>query len=91
MDTPEPESSQTKLAEGSVILCEQVNSQGQVDSIEVVRSQESLTAATVAAARQWRFAPGRRGGADSDSEVVVVVTFRRSATSAHAPIPNSTH
>jgi len=91
IESPEPESSRTKLADGSVILCEQVNSQGQVDSIEVVRGQESLTAATVAAARQWRFAPGRRGGADSDSEVVVVVTFRRSATSAHVPISNSTH
>jgi TonB family protein len=88
---PEPESSQTKLAEGSVILCEQVDSQGQVDSIEVVRGPESLTAATVAAAHQWRFAPGRRGGADSDSEVFVVVTFRRSATAAHVPISRSTH
>jgi TonB family protein len=88
---PEPESSQTKLAEGSVILCEQVDSQGQVDSIEVVRGPESLTLATVAAAHQWHFAPGRRGGADSDSEVVVVVTFRRSATAAHVPTSNSTH
>jgi hypothetical protein len=56
-----------------------------------VRGQESLTAATVAAAHQWRFAPGRRGGADSDSEVVVVVTFRRSATPAHVPTSDSNH
>jgi TonB family protein len=91
VDTPEPESSRTKLAEGSVILCEQVDSRGHVDSVEVVRGQESLTAATVAAARQWRFVPGRRGGADGDTEVVVVVTFRRSATPAHAPTSNSTH
>jgi TonB family protein len=91
IDTPEPETSQTKLAEGSVILCEQVDSQGQVDTVEVVRGQESLTAATVSAARQWRFAPGRRGGVDSDSEVVVVVTFRRSATPAHVPTSNLTH
>ncbi len=88
---PEPESSQTKLAEGSVILCEQVDSQGQVDSIEVVRGPESVTAATVAAAHQWHFAPGRRGGADRDSEVVVVVAFRRSATAARVPISKSTH
>ena len=91
MDAPEPESSQTKLAEGSVILCEQVDSRGKVDFVEVIRGQESPTAATVDAARQWRFAPGRRGGADSDSEVIVVVTFRRSETSAHVPISNSTH
>jgi TonB family protein len=91
IDTPEPETSQTKLAEGSVILCEQVDSRGQVATVEVVRGQESLTAATVAAAHQWRFAPGRRGGADSDTEVVVVVTFRRSATPAHLPTSKSTH
>lgn len=91
IDTPKPETSQTKLAEGSVILCEQVDSQGQVDTVEVVRGQESLTAATVAAGHKWRFAPGRRGGADSDTEVIVVVTFRRSATPAHVPTSNSTH
>lgn len=91
IDTPEPESTQTKLAEGSVILCEQIDSRGQVDTVEVVRSQESLTAATVAAAHQWRFVPGRRGGADSASEVVVVVTFRRSATPAHVPTSDSNH
>jgi hypothetical protein len=91
IDTPEPESTQTKLAEGSVILRELVDSRGQVDTVEVVRGQESLTAVTVAAAHQWRFAPGRRGGADSDSEVVVVVTFRRSATPAHVPTSDSNH
>ena len=91
IDTPEPESTQTKLAEGSVILRELVDSRGQVDTVEVVRGQESLSAATVAVAHQWRFAPGRRGGADSDSEVVVVVTFRRSATPAHVPTSDSNH
>jgi TonB family protein len=91
IDTPEPDSTRTKLAESSVILCEQIDSRGQVDTVEVVRGQESLTAATVAAARQWRFVPGRRGGADSDTEVVVVVTFRRSAAPAHVPISNATH
>ncbi len=91
IDTPAPDSTQTELAEGSVILSEQIDSRGQVAAIEVLRGQESLTAATVAAAHQWRFAPGRRGGADCDSEVVVVVTFRRSATPAHVPTSNSTH
>jgi len=88
---PEPEILQTKLAEGSVILCEQVDSRGQVDSLEVVRGPESLTPAVAAAAHKWHFEPGRRGGADSDSEVVVVVTFRRSATPARVPISESTH
>jgi len=87
IDTPEPQGSQMKLAEGSVILRELVDSRGQVDAVEVVRGQESLTAATVAAAHQWHFVPGRRGGVDSNSEVVVVVTFRRSATAV--PVPTS--
>ncbi|MGB8493084.1 MAG: energy transducer TonB [Candidatus Acidiferrum sp.] len=91
IDTPEPESTQTRLAEGSVILCEQIDSRGQVDTVEVVRGQESLTTATVAAAHQWRFAPGRRSGADSNSEVIVVVTFRRSATPTHVPTSDSNH
>jgi hypothetical protein len=65
-----------------VILYEQIDSRGQFDTVEVVRGQESLAAATVAAAHQWRFAPGRRGGVDSASEVVGVVTFRGSATPA---------
>ncbi|MFI5097850.1 MAG: energy transducer TonB [Candidatus Acidiferrales bacterium] len=91
IDAPEPQGSQMKLAEGSAILCELVDSRGQVDTVEVVRGQKSLTAATVAAARQWRFVPGRRGGANSASEVIVVVTFRRSATPAHMPTSNSTH
>jgi TonB family protein len=80
--TPEADSSLAKLGEGSVILCEQVDAGGQVGTINVVRGQESLIAATVAAARQWHFAPGRRGGVDRDSEVVVVVTYRRSAVAA---------
>ena len=88
---PEPDSAQTRGAEGSVILCEQVNSQGQVTWVEVVRGQDPLTAATVAATRQWHFVPARRGGADSASEVVVVVTFRRSATLAHVPASSSAH
>jgi TonB family protein len=81
-DTPEPETTQKKQDEGSVILRAHVNSQGQVGAVEVVCGPESLTPATVAAARQWHFVPGRRGGANSDSEVIVVVTFRRSATAA---------
>jgi TonB family protein len=88
---PEPESAQIKSAEGSVILCAQVNSQGQVDSVEVLRGQEPLTAATVAATRQWHFVPARRGGADSASEVVVVVTFRRLAIPDRVPASNSAH
>ncbi len=76
---PEADSSLTRLGEGSVILREQVDAQGGVESVEVMRGPESLTAATAAAARRWRFAPARQDGVDRESEMVVVVTYRRSA------------
>jgi outer membrane biosynthesis protein TonB len=87
--TPEPDLTSTKLAEGSVILCEQVDARGRASSIEIVRGPQALSAPTVAASQEWRFAPARRGGADTDSEVVVVVTFRLSAASAKTPIRKS--
>ena len=88
---PEADSAQTKLGEGSVILREEVDAQGQVESIEVVRGSQALTAATVAAARQWRYVPGRRDGADSDCEVFAVVTYRRSAATAHVTAAKTSH
>ncbi len=84
LKAPEADASLVKLSEGSVILCEQVDTQGQVRAVEVVRGAKSLTAATVAAAREWRFAPGRQNGVDSESEVVVVVAYRRAAAAPHA-------
>jgi len=87
---PEADPSLTKMAEGSVILYEHVDAGGQVGSINVVRGPESLTAATVAAAREWRFAPGRQGGVDRDSQVVFVVTYRRAAAAPHAATAKTT-
>jgi Trypsin-like peptidase domain/Gram-negative bacterial TonB protein C-terminal len=81
---PEPDFPSAKLAEGSVILCEQVDSHGQLDSVQVLRGPQSLTTPAIAAARQWRFAPARRAGAGTDSEVIVVVIFRPSAVSPQA-------
>ena len=83
---PEPDFPRVKLAEGSVILREQVDSRGQPDSVEVLRDSQSLSALTVAAARQWRFAPARRAGADTNSEVIVVVIFRPSVVSTSPAI-----
>ena len=69
-------------AEGSVILFDLVSPQGELDSVQVLNDLEPLTAATVAAAHQWRFVPGKRAGADSDSAAVVVFAFRRSPRAA---------
>jgi Trypsin-like peptidase domain/Gram-negative bacterial TonB protein C-terminal len=75
--TPEPDLPPAKMVEGNVILCEQLDSRGQIDSIEVLQGQEPLASAAVAAARQWRYSPARSGGADAASEVIVVDAFRR--------------
>ncbi len=90
LKAPEADASLVKLSEGSVILCEQVDAQGQVSAVETVQGVKSLTAATVAAAREWRFAPGRQNGVDSESEVVVVVAYRRAAAAPHAATAKTT-
>ena len=80
--TLEPEYPPTSIGEGSVILNEIVDRQGQVTSMHVVRDLESLTAPTVAAVTQWKFASGRRAGENAPSDVIVVVTFRRPAVAS---------
>ena len=54
-----------------------VDPQGQVTSTRVLRDVEPLTAATLAASQQWHFVPGKQAGANTDSAVIMVVTFRR--------------
>lgn len=80
--TLEPEYPPNSIGEGSVILNEVVDRDGHVTSMHVVRDLESLTAPTVAAVRQWKFAPGRRAGEAVESGVIVVVTFRRPAVAS---------
>jgi hypothetical protein len=69
-------------AEGSVILYDMVGPQGQLTSVRAVSEMEPRAAASVAAARQWRFVPGKRAGAAADSAAVVVFTFRRAPRAA---------
>ncbi|HVH72586.1 MAG TPA: energy transducer TonB, partial [Candidatus Dormibacteraeota bacterium] len=85
--TIEPEYPTTSIGEGSVILNEIADRDGHVASIHVVRDLESLTAPTVAAVKQWRFAPGRHGGEATESAVIVVVTFRHPAVASRSLRP----
>jgi TonB family protein len=80
--TVEPEYAGAGDVEGSVILYDHVSPQGDVTSVQVLRGLEPLTAATVSAARQWRFVPGKRIGVATDSATVAVFTFRRSIRTA---------
>lgn len=87
--TIEPEYPPNSIAEGSVVLHEIVDQDGRGRSTHVLRDLESLTPATVAAVRQWRFAPGKRGGEAVESEVIVVVTFRRPVLAGQALGPEN--
>jgi trypsin-like peptidase/TonB-like protein len=89
--TLEPEYPPNSVGEGSVILQDIVDQEGRVTSMHVVRDLQSLTAPTVAAVRQWRFAAGRRAGQAEESGVIVVVTFRRPAVASRTLRPENSH
>lgn len=78
MSTVEPDSLPTSAGEGSVILFDVVDRQGQVVSTTEVYGLDSLMPSAEAAARQWRFAPGKHAGTETDSAGVAVFVFRRS-------------
>jgi TonB family protein len=75
--TVEPDSLPNSAGEGSVILFDLVDRQGQVTSTRELFGLESLTPAAEAAARQWRFVAGKHAGTEMESAAVVVFTFRR--------------
>jgi outer membrane biosynthesis protein TonB len=81
--TVEPDSPPDGTAEGSVILFDLVDSQGHITSTQELDGSNSLTPAAEAAARQWQFAPGKHRGTETDSAVVVVFMFRRTAAAGN--------
>jgi outer membrane biosynthesis protein TonB len=82
--TVEPDYPSGSEEHGGVILSADIGQQGQLDSIKVLRDLEPLTAAAVAALRQWHFAPAKHAGANVSSPVIVVFSFTRPAIAAHA-------
>jgi TonB family protein len=76
--TVEPSSLPNSAGEGSVILFDVVDHQGQITSTSEVYGLESLTTPAEAAVHQWRFAPGKHAGTDTESAAVAVFIFRRS-------------
>jgi outer membrane biosynthesis protein TonB len=84
--TVEPEYPPNTVDEGSVVVMGIVDAQGQLASTEVIRGSGPLASATISAMKQWRFAPGRKAGKDTDSVVIVVAAFRRPAITHAAPV-----
>jgi TonB family protein len=76
--TVEPGSLPNSAGEGSVILFDLVDKQGQVTSTIEVYGLESLATPAEAAVHQWRFAPGKHAGTETESAAVAVFIFRRS-------------
>jgi TonB family protein len=76
--TVEPDSLPNSAGEGSVILFDVVDEQGQITSTSEVYGVESLATPAESAAHQWRFAPGKHAGTETDSAAVAVFVFRRS-------------
>jgi outer membrane biosynthesis protein TonB len=82
--TVEPEYPPGTEAHGGVILSAEIDPQGHLDSVKVLRALEPLTPPAIAALRQWRFAPGSHAGANVSSPAIVVFTFPRPVVTAHA-------
>jgi len=76
--TVEPGTLPNSAGEGTVILFDVVDKQGQITSTSEVYGLESLTSPAETAAHQWRFAPGKHAGTDTESAAVAVFIFRRS-------------
>jgi TonB family protein len=81
--TVEPRSSAVTEGEGGVILYDVVAADGHLSSVKVLGESQSNASASVAALQQWRFIPGRRDGANSDSAGLVVMAIRRDANTTN--------
>lgn len=83
--TVEPQYPANIVPDGSVILYDHIDRQGQLTSWQVIRGSESLTTAAVAAVHEWSFVPGRRAGRETNSVSIVVVAFRHAGSPQPTP------
>ena len=54
-----------------------VNADGKVTSVRLVEGNTALSAATIAAVKQWRYRPYVRDGKAQPFQTVVIVDFQR--------------
>jgi Trypsin-like peptidase domain len=84
LSTVEPDSLANSSVDGSVIFFDLIDREGQVTSTQELYGSDSLTPAAEAATRQWRFAPGKNAGKETDSAAIVVIMFRRTVVAGNA-------
>ena len=71
-----PEARSAKI-EGSVVLRFEVNEQGKVENIRMLKSLDAgLDAKAIEAVRQWRFDPGKKGDKPVRVDVALELNFR---------------
>jgi hypothetical protein len=82
----EPAYPPNSLAEGSVVLRLDVNTEGSVSKVRIVKDLGDITTACVAAARGWRFVPALDiKGISIPSEVYAVCVVRRPVLKLQLP------
>ena len=75
--TPEyPARARKAKEEGTVVVRVLVTKDGQVEKVEVMSGPEAFVAAAVAAARQFRFRPGRHEGVKRKVWMVMPIDFK---------------
>jgi len=87
--TVEPEYPSDENVQASVILSADINQQGQLDSVKVLRGADPFTTAATAALRQWRFEPAKHLGASISSRAIIVFAFAQPLVSSKTQSPRS--
>ena len=72
-----PLNSRPRGAQGTIVLKTVVNADGKVTSVRLVEGNTALSAATIAAVKQWRYRPYVRDGKAQPFQTVVIVDFQR--------------
>jgi len=86
--TREPKYPKGATDEGSVILQALIGPEGKLSEVRMLSGAEPLASAAKAAIEQWSFVPAKLRGANIDSAVIIVVTFRHAGNTEPAPQKN---
>jgi len=89
LTTVEPQYPSGKDAEGSVILYEEIDREGQTASVQTVAGAEPLTSAVMQTAKEWQFVPAIQRGTAVESAAVLVVSFRHALVTSQTSQPSS--
>jgi TonB family protein len=77
--TKEPESWASSHADGSLILAAQIDEQGALADIQVLQDTEALAPTALKAIHTWEFVPGKQGGTNCASSLIIVIVPRQGA------------